>query len=104
LLIPKWVDHAQLGLLSWLEEMGASPGSYPAISPGAVLDTGVHGADIEVNELGTVAGAATGLMFAVSGPPEPELSIRADRPFLYLIRHRPTGLVLFAGQVTDPTS
>jgi serpin B len=104
LLIPKWADHTQLGLLSWLEEMGASPGSYPAISPGAVLDTGVHGADIKVNELGTVAGSATGLMFAVSGPPEPELSIRADQPFLYLIRHRPTGLVLFAGQVTDPTS
>jgi serpin B len=104
LLIPKWADHTQLGLLSWLEEMGASPGSYPAISPSAVLDAGVHGADIKVNELGTVAGAATGLMFAVSGPPEPELSIRADQPFLYLIRHRPTGLVLFAGQVTDPTS
>jgi serpin B len=103
LLIPKWADHTQLGLLAWLEEMGASPGSYPAISPGAILDAGVHGADIKVNELGTVAGAATGLMFAVSGPPEPELSIRADQPFLYLIRHRLTGLVLFAGQVTDPT-
>ena len=37
-----------------------------------------------------------------SGPPEPDLTITADRPFIYLIRHRPTGLVLFVGHVTDP--
>ena len=49
-----------------------------------------------------VAAAATGLEFAVSGPPEPELTIAADRPFLSLIRHRDSGLILFAGQVTDP--
>jgi serine protease inhibitor len=27
---------------------------------------------------------------------------RADRPFLMLIRHQPTGLILFLGRVTDP--
>ncbi len=103
LLLPKWADHSELDLLAWLEEMGASPGSYPAMSPDAVLDGAVHGADIEVDEWGTVAAAATAMGFAASGPPEPELVVRADRPFLYLIRHRPTGLVLFAGQVTDPS-
>jgi serine protease inhibitor len=30
--------------------------------------------------------------------------VRADRPFLYLIRHRSSGLVLFLGQVTDPVT
>ena len=106
LLLPKWADHTELDLLAWLVEMGASPGSYPgsypAISPDALLDAAVHGADIEVDEWGTVAAAVTAFGFAASGPPEPEFAVRADRPFLYLIRHRPTGLVLFAGQVTDP--
>ncbi len=63
----------------------------------------MHAADITVDESGTVASAATALGFDVSGPPQPPLTVAADRPFVYLIRHRPSGLVLFAGHVTDPT-
>jgi serpin B len=103
LWLPKWADDTQIDLLAWLSEIGAAPGSYPAISPDAFLDGAVHAADITVDEWGTVAAAATGLGFLTSGPPEPELTVKADRPFLYLIRHRPTGMVLFAGQVTDPS-
>jgi len=73
------------------------------ISPDAFLGAAVHAADITVDEQGTVAAAATALGFPDSGPPEPELTVVADRPFVYLIRHRSTGLVLFAGHVTDPT-
>lgn len=104
LLIPQWSDNTNIDLLAWLEGIGAAPGSYPAISPEAFLGAAVHAADITVDEWGTVAAAATGLSFFASGPPEPELTVKANRPFLYLIRHRPTGIVLFAGQVTDPTS
>jgi serpin B len=103
LLMPGWEDEAQLDLMDWLTEIGAAPGSYPGITPDAFLDAGVHAADITVDEWGTVAAAATGLGFAESGPPAPELTIAADQPFLYLIRHRASGLILFAGQVTDPT-
>jgi serpin B len=104
LLIPAWETTTQIDLLDWLKRTGAAPGHYPAISPDAFLDAAVHGADIAVDEWGTVAAAATGLGFAESGPPEPELVVAADKPFLYLIRHRDSGLVLFAGQVTDPTA
>ena len=104
LLMPKWDDTTQLDLMGWLTEIGAAPGSYPGITPDAFLDAAVHAADITVDEWGTVAAAATGFGFAESGPPEPELTVAADKPFLYLIRHRPSGLVLFAGQVTDPTA
>ncbi|HSL73094.1 MAG TPA: serpin family protein [Ilumatobacteraceae bacterium] len=103
LLLPKWADDTTVDLRSWLEEIGAAPGSYPGISPDAFLDAAVHAADITVDEQGTVAAAATALGFAESGPPEPELTVAADRPFLYLIRHRETGVVMFAGQVVDPT-
>lgn len=102
LLLPRWEDSYQIDLLAWLGQIGAAPGSYPAITPQAFLDAAVHAADIAVDEQGTVAAAATGLGFAESGPPEPELTIAADRPFVYLIRHRPTGLVLFAGHVVEP--
>lgn len=103
LLLPKWDDTYQIDLLDWLRGIGAAPGSYPKITPDAFLDAAVHAADIAVDEHGTVAAAATGLGFAESGPPEPELTVAADRPFVYLIRHRESGLVLFAGHVTDPT-
>lgn len=104
LLIPQWADNTRLDLLAWLEQIGAAPGSYPSITEEAFLDAAVHAADITVDEWGTVAAAATGLGFAESGPPAPEPTVKADRPFFYLIRHRPTGLVLFAGQVVDPNA
>lgn len=102
LLLPKWDDTANIDLLPWLTEIGAAPGNYPAITPGTFLSGGVHAADIAVDELGTVAAAATGLGFEESGPPEPEFTIAADKPFFYMIRHNNSGLVLFAGQVTNP--
>ncbi|MEJ7801639.1 MAG: serpin family protein [Ilumatobacter sp.] len=103
LLVPKWDDDYQIDLLDWLTEIGAAPGSYPKITPDAFLGAAVHAADITVDEQGTVAAAATALGFEESGPPEPELTVAADRPFIYLIRHRESGLVLFAGHVTNPT-
>lgn len=103
LWLPEWETTSQLDLVGWLADIGAAPGSYPGITPDAFLDAAVHAADIAVDEWGTVAAAATGVGFATSGPPDPEIQVKADKPFLYLIRHQPSGLVLFAGQVTDPT-
>jgi serpin B len=103
LLLPKWQDTYRMDLGAWLEDIGSAPGSYPGIGPGVFLGAAVHAADIAVDEQGTVAAAATGAAFPASGPPTPELTVAADRPFLYLIRHRSSGLVLFAGQVTDPS-
>jgi serpin B len=36
-----------------------------------------------------------------SGAPS-EPIFRADRPFLFLIRHRPTGTILFMGRLINP--
>ena len=96
-------------MLEYLSTVGASPGSYHGISSGPELDAAAHAADIAVDEIavdeiGTVATAATALGFDESGPPEPELTVAADQPFLCLIRHRDSGLVSFAGQVVDPTA
>lgn len=72
---------------------------------GAVL----HKAWIEVAEKGTEAAAATAVMMAVGSamPPPPVMVpfvpvFRADRPFLYLIRDRHSGAILFVGRVLDP--
>lgn len=104
LRMPEWETTTAIDLLGWLTDIGAAPGNYPGIGEGVFLDGAVHGADITVDEIGTEAAAATALGFAESGPPEPELLVAAERPFLYLIREASTGAVLFAGQVTDPTA
>jgi serpin B len=108
LYLPRWSTSSSLDLAGDLPELGltapfGTDRDFTGISPdNPVLDAAVHAADIDVDERGTVAAAATGLAFAVSGPPTPDAVIRADRPFLYLIRDTETGAILFAGRLVDP--
>ena len=62
----------------------------------------LHEATIEVNELGAEASAATSAADPF-GPaeekPKPRINVFvANRPFLWLIRHQQTGLILFMGR------
>jgi serpin B len=109
LFLPRWSASFDVDLVETLPELGLTlpfnGGDFTGISPrNPFIGEGVHAADIEVDEHGTVAAAATALGFRVSGPPMPDAVIRADRPFLYLIRHAQTGTVLFLGRVTDPSA
>jgi serpin B len=60
-----------------------------------------HKTFIDVHELGTEAAAATAVgMSLTSMPPE----LRFDRPFVFAIRERSSGTLLFIGRVSDPTA
>lgn len=64
----------------------------------------IHQANIDVNERGTVASAASAVEMAIgSGPPPKHVEFHVDRPFLFLIRDVPTGAILFIGRVGDPS-
>jgi len=64
----------------------------------------IHKAFVDVNEEGTEAAAATGVItdLALTAPPPP-IVFKADHPFLFLIRDNATGSILFFGRVVDPT-
>jgi serpin B len=68
--------------------------------PDLFLQAVVHQACVEVNEEGTTAAAT-----AASGSEESEESVtfQADHPFLFLIRDRRSGSILFLGRLNDPT-
>lgn len=56
---------------------------------------------VAVDEEGTVAAAATAVAVAddtSSGP----VQFTVDRPYRFVLRHDPTGAILFAGRIADP--
>jgi serpin B len=59
---------------------------------------------VAVDESGTEAAAATAVVMERKGGPREPAIFRADRPFLFLIRDRETGSILFLGRVSDPRS
>ena len=62
-----------------------------------------HKAYIDVTESGTEAAAATAVVMGLKSMPPPATVFRADLPFLFLIRHKPTGSILFIGRVSNPS-
>jgi serpin B len=86
------------------------PGAdFSGIAPGVPLQIGQveHGANFTVEEMGTVAAAATTVgIEATDAPARPiaPVAFDADRPFLFFLRDRRTGAVLFAGRLADPSA
>ena len=69
------------------------------------IDRVVQRAHVEVDERGTTAAAATGItmrLVSMVAPSRP-VELRVDRPFLFAVRDRTTGVLLFLGQVADPS-
>lgn len=63
----------------------------------------VHKAYAAIDEEGTEAAAATGIMMLRSAaPPTGTKTFDANRPFVFLIRHRLSGAILFLGRFERP--
>jgi serpin B len=111
--IPKFKIEAQYSLAGTLSAMGM-PTAFSDSADFSGMDgkkdlfisDAVHKACIEVNEEGTEAAAATGVVLAtkavVVGNEEPVPVFKADHPFLFVIQDNDTGTVLFTGRITNP--
>uniref|UniRef100_A0A8C1SPI6 Serpin B6 n=1 Tax=Cyprinus carpio TaxID=7962 RepID=A0A8C1SPI6_CYPCA len=75
--------------------LGMSP------SNNLVLTKVIHKAFVEVNEEGTEAAAATGVISMTREMRIPQF-FNADHPFLFFIRHNPTKSILFYGRFCSP--
>jgi serpin B len=110
--MPRWKTKSEFKLGEVLSTMGMSDAFDSSLAnfsgingDGDLFVSGViHQAFIEVKESGTEAAAATGIVVDGNTSVEPTpISVRLDRPFIYLIRDIPTQTVLFVGNVNDPT-
>tara|TARA_B110000114_G_scaffold178276_1_gene211089 strand:- start:97 stop:1365 length:1269 start_codon:yes stop_codon:yes gene_type:complete len=66
------------------------------------LSAVLHKAFVEVNEEGTEAAAATAAIVGLRSARPMGPRFRADHPFLYLIRDKRTGSILFLGRYVTP--
>ncbi len=117
LTFPKFSFEFDAGLSSVLQELGmvdAFDGDLanfsgmiddPTADPLFISDV-IHKAFISVDEAGTEAAAATVVVMegasAVEDPVEP-IEVIIDRPFVFALRDRKTGTLLFLGRVLDPS-
>ena len=114
-LLPKFGVDTRAGLVPSLKALGMrlafEPGAdFTGITATDRLHIGmvIHQANIDVDEEGTEAAAATAVGMDTTGgcgQPVPRLvrTIRFNRPFMYVLRDTQTGAILFMGRVTDPT-
>jgi serine protease inhibitor len=108
LAMPRFDYGSHIDLVRPLKALGLrtvfEPGAdLGGIHPGLHIDGAVQRATITVDEWGTEAAAATGLMMLTSMRQPPTTVVSADLPFAFVITHTPTGVPLFAGIVGDPS-
>ncbi|HEX3450529.1 MAG TPA: serpin family protein [Isosphaeraceae bacterium] len=109
--LPKFKMTSECELSDALSEMGMSV----AFKPGAADFSGitgtrelaisavVHKAFVEVDEKGTEAAAATGVVAVrAAAIAQPPVIFRADHPFFFLIRDIRTASILFVGRLVKP--
>jgi len=62
----------------------------------------IHKAFVAVDEEGTEAAAATAVLMEATGMLLTDAELIIDRPFIFLIRDKESGQILFIGRVLDP--
>jgi serpin B len=109
--VPKFKMTSQFGLVDVLRGMGMKDAFVPDVADFSGMNgkrdlfvsAVVHKAYVDVNEEGTEAAAATGVVVGVTSVgPQRTPVFRADHPFLFLIRDNNSGSILFIGRVMNP--
>ena len=106
--LPRLAMTCGSGLRDALRALGAKdafalpPADFSGISGAkdVFISAVLHEASIDVNEEGTEGAAGTAVVIYKNG--DTPAMFRADHPFLFLIRDKKTGSILFLGRVTNP--
>ncbi len=106
--LPRFSFDSRLPLTNTLKKLGLTTAfnqqaNFSALSKEPLLiSTVLQKAIIRVNEKGTTAAAATAAIMNTFAMIHPQVSFKANRPFLFLIRDNQSGLILFIGTLHSP--
>jgi serpin B len=107
--LPRFGIETRTDLADLLAELGmptafSGGADFSGVSRdgGLRISAVIHQANIDVDEKGTEAAAATAVTMTVSSGGPEATAFTVDRPFLYAVRDRETGAILFLGRVTEP--
>jgi serpin B len=111
LFFPKFKIEAQFNLGQTLSAMGMPDAFDPNRADFSAMigkkelfiSAVIHKAFVEVNEEGTEAAAATGVVVGVTSIAPPPPTFKADHPFVFFIRDNATRSILFLGRVLNPS-
>jgi len=112
LTMPRFEFESSMELSETLGQMGMSDAFGEGVAdfsgmdgtPNLFISAVVHKAFVAVDEAGTEAAAATAAIVGERAMPEEPVEMTVDRPFVFLIRDRLSGSVLFVGRVVDPSA
>lgn len=111
LYLPKWeISYSADNLIDNLSKMGMTIAfedradfSRLFAKESTQISQIKHKAYIKVDEAGTEAAAATGIGMVTTSMPMPStIEMNVNRPFIYLITEKNSGVVLFMGTVDNP--
>ena len=108
--LPKFDFTKDFNLSNTLKDMGMPDvfdrdrADFSGMTGGRDLFIGnvLHKAFVAVDEEGTEAAAATAIIMETTSAPMFDVSLTIDRPFIFLIRDKVTGQILFIGRVLNP--
>jgi serpin B len=111
LTMPRFGIETKAQLADLLAELGMPAAFNPDLADFSGITTAerlfisdvIHQANIDVDEKGTEAAAATAVVMRATAAPGEPVTLHLDRPFLFALRDVPTGAVLFLGRVVDPS-
>jgi len=109
LSLPKFSFTKDVGMGTILRSLGMIDAFNPAVADFSGIDGGhdlfisdvFHKAFISVDEHGTEAAAATAIGVSGTSIPTNPVLLTIDHPFIFFIREKQTGLILFMGKVVS---
>jgi serpin B len=110
LTMPRFQIESEFSLKQALSDLGMpvafadSEADFSGMDGGRDLHISdvVHKAYVSVDEQGTEAAAATGVIVGTTSMPTNIKDVTLDHPYIFLIRDIPTGTILFLGRVMNP--
>ena len=108
--LPRFTATDNAGLLPILAGMGlreglASPTAFSGLAQAPLTISGIQQRTfLKVDEEGTEAAAVTGVMMATRMAEIGEVPVIVDKPFLFVLRDKESGLMIMSGYIGKPAN